>query len=141
MEETTQPKAFKSLAQMRRCDTLIAAGTITKEVFQRDLAATDVESIPWRVGPLKPEDPDQAGQDAYRNTAQALKLAVIRAAQMKVMTDSDLNEIAADDENPAQEAAQQEIHRRSLPQAPEPYNPQGEGAKEGGEGLEAGRPL
>lgn len=125
MEETTQGKPFKSLAQARRCDTLVTSGTITKEVFQRDLAVTDLDSIPWRVGPLKPDDPDQAAQDEYRNVAKALKDAILRAARLKALTDAELAAVADDDDNPDQDAAQQEVHRRTLPD-PKPTAATGE---------------
>lgn len=57
---------YKSLAQARRCDSLVEAGSISREIFERDLMATNIEAIPWRAGPLKPEDPDEAGQEEFR---------------------------------------------------------------------------
>lgn len=113
MEEIIKGKPFKSLAQMRRCDTLIAAKTITIETFQRDLAVTDVDVIPWRVGPLKPEDPDQAGQEQYRKVAQALKAAILKDISMRAMPDAELETIAMDELHPDQRAAQQEVYNRT----------------------------
>ena len=88
-EQTTEikpAKPFASLAQARRCDSLIEAGTITKEVFERDLLASDLATIPWRKGPLKPEDPDQAGQDEFRAALIARKAAIEsdRSAQTQI---------------------------------------------------------
>ena len=84
MENTEQeikpPKPFKSLAQIRRCDGLIAEGTVTQEAVDRDLAATDVAALPWRVGALKPDDPDQAAQDEYRAAVTARKAALAAPA-------------------------------------------------------------
>jgi hypothetical protein len=109
---------MKSLAQMRRNDGLVEAGTITREVFDRDLLETDVASIPWRVGPNKPTDPGEEEIQAIREKFVAKK-AELLAAQASA----------------AETAA--------LPSTPaaEPYNPQGEGLQDGGEGLEAGRPI
>ena len=59
-------KPFASLAQARRCDSMVTEGVVTKEVFERDLLATDLEAIPWRKGPLKPEDPDEEDQESFR---------------------------------------------------------------------------
>lgn len=69
-------KPFASLAQARRCDSLVADGTIAKEIFERDLLASELETMPWRKGPLKADDPDQAEQDEYRAALIARKAAL-----------------------------------------------------------------
>lgn len=76
IDKTKTPKPFASLAQARRCDSLIAEGTVTKEIFERDLLASDLDNIPWRKGPLKEADPDQAGQDEFRAALIARKTAL-----------------------------------------------------------------
>jgi hypothetical protein len=84
MQETAQdlkPKGFKSLAQLRRCDGLVANGTITKEVFERDLLASDIENIPWRLGPPKEEDGNEEFQREYRAATAARKAALLAAPQ------------------------------------------------------------
>ncbi len=59
-------KGFLSIAQLRRCDSLVTAGTIAKEVFERDLLATDIENTPWRKGPAKEDDGSEEFQAEYR---------------------------------------------------------------------------
>ena len=76
-QEPKPAKPFASLAQARRCDALVETGTITKEVFERDLLATDIESIPWRKGPAKEEDGTQEAQDAYRAMLVERKGAIV----------------------------------------------------------------
>lgn len=76
------PKPFASLAQARRCDTLAAEGAVAWDVFKRDLLASDLETIPWRKGPAKPEDPDQAGQDEFRAALIARKAALQTPAEV-----------------------------------------------------------
>ena len=83
-------KPFASLAQARRCDSMVTEGVVTKEVFERDLLATDLEAIPWRKGPLKPEDPDQAGQDEFRAALIARKAAL--ESEMRAQTQIEGNE-------------------------------------------------
>jgi hypothetical protein len=96
--------AQKSIAQLKRCDGLIAAKIITQEIFDRDLLLTDVENIPWRVGPLKEGDIDEEFRALMIQRKADLAAGVAPA---------------------------------------EPVRPQvtglGEGAQDGGEGLEAGR--
>jgi len=60
-------KGFASLSQIKRCDSLVEAGTIALGIFERDLLATEIESIPWRKGPAKPTDGTQEEQEDYRN--------------------------------------------------------------------------
>lgn len=74
--EITPAKGFKSIAQLRRCDGLVEAGTVTREIFERDLLATDLDNTPWRVGPAKEGDND------------AEYLAEIRARQTALLTAS-----------------------------------------------------
>lgn len=85
--ETKPPTPFKSLAQIRRCDSLLTNGTLAahdverlRSSVDRDLMATNVDVIPWRVGALKPDDPDEAAQEAFRAAVRERK-ANLAAAQ------------------------------------------------------------
>lgn len=83
-DQTHEPKPakpFASLAQARRCDTLVAEGAVTAEVFERDLTATDLSSLPWRVGKPKDEDPDLEAQEEYRAALIARKAALQAPAE------------------------------------------------------------
>ena len=53
--------AFKSLAQMRKCQELVALGTMTQEKFDQALAETDVDTLPERIHP-KQDKPEAAGK-------------------------------------------------------------------------------
>ncbi len=135
MEETTEikpSKPFASLAQLKRCDNLVTEGAIQKELFERDLLATDVENIPWRKGPLKEEDPDAEVQEQYRTIVLARKGALADAPKIGTMTDDELRTIAANLYRPDRLQASNELIRRY---------PSYEGLQDGGEGLEAGRVL
>lgn len=85
--ETKPPTPFKSLAQIRRCDSMLTNGSLPlhdverlRKSVDRDLMATDIDVIPWRVGALKPDDPDEAAQEAFRATIRERK-ATLAAAQ------------------------------------------------------------
>lgn len=125
---------FKSWAQMKRCITLIPEGKITAERFDADLVATNLDSIPWRVGPAKEGD----GEDLeFTISMRERKIQIVAGetpeailVDLKGMADSQLRAIASNPNRPDVEAAIEELERRHLSK---------EGLQEGSEGLEAGR--
>ncbi|HEU4401900.1 MAG TPA: hypothetical protein VFT43_07320 [Candidatus Polarisedimenticolia bacterium] len=56
---------FKSLAQMRRCETLVAEGKMTQEAFDKAKAETNFDGLPERLHPKKerPVDPEEGGAE------------------------------------------------------------------------------
>jgi hypothetical protein len=112
MEETTQSKGYASIAQALRCDGLVTAGSITKEVFERDLLATDLGAIPWRKGPAKEGD----GDPEALASLVARKAALQASQRVQALAPEELDAVANNDDHPDQDAAQQEVYRRSLPQ-------------------------
>jgi hypothetical protein len=54
------PKAFASIAQMERCRTLVAEGTMTQERFDACAGVTDIPNLPERLHPKK-EKPESHG--------------------------------------------------------------------------------
>src|SRR4051812_44949079 len=79
-EEVKPPNPFKSIAQLKRCDGLVADGTVKKESFERDLLATDLDNTPWRKGPPKEEDGDAEYQAGYIQAMKDRKAALVGAA-------------------------------------------------------------
>ena len=73
-------KGFLSIAQLRRCDSLVEQGTIKKEIFDRDLLATDIDATIWRKGPAKEEDGSEEFQAEYRKVMIERRQALAAAA-------------------------------------------------------------
>lgn len=72
-------KGFASLAQAKRCDSLVKDGLIVKEIYERDLLATDIESLPWRKGPAKDGDPSAEEMKAYSDELMAARSVLVEA--------------------------------------------------------------
>ncbi len=99
-------KGFLSVAQLRRCDSLVASGEIAKEVFNRDLLATDIESIPWRKGAAKEEDGTEEFQNEFRASMLERRQEIALAIAAGIATTE--AEAKPQDEQVQQEASIQE---------------------------------